>query len=153
MERSALDTVGAKLKLPGTRTRIVFWIHNGHREVLVTRSDFRRVFGTINSLGSSTFCTGGANHTHKAYYLADPGSQCNLFGDKLVIEVGGRFYSAKGNPTVTRHAVAMKEQGCKWILVAPMVAPSHPNPTSGSPSRLAPMPPLVWPCAMSWSMS
>ena len=134
--KEALDTVGQKLKAARDTDPHSFWIHNGHREVLTIRSDFRRVYGTLNSLGSVNFCTGGANHTHKAYYLADPGSQCNLYGDKLVIEVGGRFYSAKGNPTVTRQAVQMKEAGCKWILVAPMIAPSHPNPDEWLPIKV-----------------
>jgi anaerobic selenocysteine-containing dehydrogenase len=134
--QEALDTVGAKLKAVYEKDPHGYWIHNGHREVLTIRSDFRRVFGTINALGSVNFCTGGANHIHKEFYLADPGSQCSLYGDKLVIEIGGRFYSAKGNPTVTRQAVQMKEQGCKWVYIAPVIAPSHPNPDEWLPVKV-----------------
>ncbi len=134
--KEALDTVAQKLKAARDKHPGHYWDHTGHRAISTLRGDFGSVYGSRSTLGSVNFCTGGANHTHKLYYLADGGSQCSLYGDKLVIEVGGRFYSAKGNPTVTRQAVQMKEAGCKWILVAPMIAPSHPNPDEWLPIKV-----------------
>ncbi len=131
----ALNTVAEKMKAARAKDPHSYWSHAGHREVGNWYSNLRSAYGTINNLGSVNFCTGGANHMHKLYYLGDGGSQCTLFQDKYVIEVGGRFYAAKGNPSVTRQANEMREGGCRWIYVAPMIAPSNPNPDEWVPIK------------------
>lgn len=132
----AYTIVADRMKAARKKDPHSYWSHNGHRVQGPLFSNLAKAFGTTNTLGSVNFCTGGANHMTAVYLQGTHSAHPFMDYNKYIIEIGGRFWGAKGNPEVIRYALQLRDQGIRNVYLAPMISPNNPNPDEWLPIKV-----------------